>query len=128
VAAVIPNGTGPYAAPSGACLRWRTGTIVHNHRLSGRTFLVPLDGDCYSSGGKLTAGTVTALLGEANQLLITQSASLVVWSRPFLGTPAIPPTANTPGRAANPARLGSHGLVTSVTVKDTVAVLRSRRD
>lgn len=102
-------GTGPYSAPSGACITWLTDTITDRKRLRGRTFVVPLAGDMYQSDGSLASGTLSNLQGAADDLIAAQSASFVIWHR---------------GTGTD----GSNGLVTAARVADKAAILRSRRD
>ena len=103
------GGTGPYAAPAGACITWNTGTIANHRRLRGRTFIVPMNSDRFEDDGSLDPATITILQNAANALITSQSESFVIYHRKNGG-------------------VGSNGLVTSATVHDKVAVLRSRRD
>lgn len=124
-AAPVPAGgqvVGSFAAPSGAVVTWLTTGIVHSHRVRGRTFIVPLAGTSYQADGTLQDATAAAMRIEAAAFVTATAGSLAVWSRPFAGTPA------TGTRPANPARLGSSFVVAGSSVKDKVAVLRSRRD
>lgn len=103
------------------CLSLRTGTIVENRRLRGRAFLGPLAKRGEGDGSPLAqeisfAQTVgTALLDKG-----ISGPDLVVWHRPRAAS--IPPA---PPRAAS---AGASGVVTTTTVKDQFAILRSRRD
>lgn len=117
-------GSGPinYAAPVGSCITWLTDGIVAGHRVKGRTFIVPMSGEAFESNGTPTTFARDLVQQAAGDFIFSQNASLVVWSRPFLGSPA------TPTRAARPARVGSSHLVTAARVADKAAVLRSRRD
>lgn len=99
--------TGVWAAPVGAVVTWRTTTIVRGRRLRGRTFVVPLVGAAFEDNGTLSSTNLATLQSAANDLIA--DADLRVWSRP---------TASSPGTSAN---------VTSATVPDIAAVLRSRR-
>lgn len=102
--------TGVYAAPAGAVVNWVTGGIVNGRRLRGKTFIVPLATGAFDSDGSLGAFRTT-LLTAANTLL-TSAPGLAVWHRP-----------SAPGAVD-----GSSALITSASVPDLVAVLRSRRD
>lgn len=113
---------GSYAAPVGAVITWLTSTILDRKRLRGRTFAVPLAAGAFEANGTLSTATVTTLKAAGDQFIVEQGASAVVWHRPFAGAPAVPP------RAARPAHLGGHGLITTCRVPDLAAVLRSRRD
>jgi hypothetical protein len=111
-----------YAAAAGALVRFSTTTIVHGHRLRGRMFVVPVNSVNFSTSGGISSSMQTAMQTAASSLVSGFSGSLVVWSRPFDGTPA------AGGRPANPARSGSNGIVTGATVPAAMCVLRSRRD
>lgn len=118
------SGTDPssYSAPSGATVRWNTAGIVNSRRVRGRTFLVPLAGSQYQPDGTISSFALPLLQAPAASLVNAIPGNMVVWSRPFAGRAA---TASLP---AIPARLGSHHVVTGSSVRDVVAVLRSRRD
>lgn len=104
------NGTlGPYSAPSGAAIEWRTGATVGNRRLVGRTFVVPLSQTSYDSDGTLTQAAHAALQLAANNYADESVSAPVVWSRPRPGRPGVSATIN------------------AARVRDSVAVLRSRR-
>jgi len=101
---------GPTA--TGLCVTWRTGGIVNNKRVRGRSFLVPVAATKIQSDGTPTMQALT----EAGQWASTMEGGLspygdlVVWHRPI----------NDLG--------GSSHIVTSHTITDQFAVLRSRRD
>lgn len=98
------------AAGVGACVTWITGVIIAGHRVTGRTFLVPLSVDSYDTSGTLTEACKTAI-GEFATELLTHT-SLAVWHRP-----------TSPG--------ASDGAVASCVgyrLRDKVAILTSRRD
>lgn len=119
---IVGQQVGGYAGPAGCMLRWNTNGIVGRRRVRGRTFLVPLAATNYNTVGQILPAVVSGIAASANAFVFEQSLDFVIWSRPFIGAPA------TPTRAARPARLGSHSLVTSATVPTKVVVLRSRRD
>lgn len=103
--------TGPYSAASGAVVNWNTGAYKSGRRVRGRTFLVPLASSSYDGRGDLSSGALSDI--RAGAAILTGGSSLlpfVVWSRPVNGS----------GGTAHP--------VTSATVPDLGAVLRSRRD
>lgn len=105
------SGSGGYSAASGAVVNWNTAAYRNGRRVRGRTFLVPLAAGAYDSNGDLSGGALTMIRGATAHL--TSGASVmpfVVWSRPGRGS----------GGSAEP--------VTSATVPDLGAVLRSRRD
>lgn len=103
------TGTGVWAAGVGASVRWRTATIHAGHRVSGRTYLVPLNAFCYGSDGTLDTPALTDLRTASTTLAGASSNNLTIWSRPKPGFPGV----------AAP--------VISATVADTVSTLRSRR-
>jgi hypothetical protein len=112
-AARVGTGTGVYSAASGAVVNWYTGGVVRGRRVRGRTFLVPISGNALSGDGTLDNTNAAALRTNTAPLISTTGAGdLGVWSRP-----------TAPG-----ATDGSWHLVTSFTIPDKVAVLRSRRD
>jgi len=121
-AVVQCTGIGTYAAPCGGLIRWETGVIKDGRRLRGRTFVVPLINGQYQNDGSLDPTTLTYLLSAAQILVTQQSASMVVWHRPFKGAPAVGT------KPARPSHLGGHSLVTGASIPDKVVVLRSRRD
>lgn len=98
-----------------ALIRLNTSAFIHSRRLRGRIF-VPALGESNNVGG-LPTSTLRASLDAAAEALIADAAApLVVWSRPFAGTPE------------NPPRIGSFSSVDSSDVSVKWAVLRSRRD
>lgn len=107
-ASVSSTGTGAYAAPAGARWDWGTPAIVAGRRLKGRTFLVPIAGAHYDSVGTLTSGAIGSMTTAGTAFIddgIFVSSNPVVWSR-------------------------THGVVadiTTFTIPDQVAVLRSRK-
>lgn len=111
-----------YAAPVGCMAKWSTADVVHGHRVKGRTFFVPITATQYQNNGTINTASLTPMTTAVTDFQISQDGSLVVWSRPFAGTPAVGT------RPANPARVGSAHIVTSATMPDKAVVLRSRRD
>lgn len=106
----------PYAAPTGGLVRWTTTTIVAGRRLRGRIFIVPMTTNVWETNGTMTTATRDLLQTSASTLISAFEGQLVVWARPFAGTPG------------NPSRAGSHGIVTGAQVPDMAVTLRSRRD
>lgn len=104
------GGIGP--SPAGACVTWRTPEVKNGHRVMGRTFLVPLHSGAFQTDGTLMASTVTSAMEFADAMGDAGATDLVhvVWSRPVNGSGGT-----------------KHGI-TSATVRDKTAVLRSRRD
>jgi hypothetical protein len=110
---VTGTATGAYSAPSGAVVNWRTSSIVAGRKVRGRTFLVPLGPIAYQANGTLADNVRTDINTAASimaNVALGSPAKLGVWHR-----------------AVNGAG-GVHVPVTSATVPDMAAVLRSRRD
>lgn len=106
-------GAGGYPAASGAVINWLTNGFHEGRRVRGRTFIVPLYSNKYGADGSLDGATVTSLAAAAAALGDTGgSPNLGVWKRP-----------SGPG-----ATDGLFHTVTSTSVPDLAAVLRSRRD
>lgn len=101
--------TGSYAGPCGASVRWDTGTVLHGHRLRGRTYIVPLADSCYQNDGSLATAQLSTLNVAAAGLVTAAAGALVVWNRP------------------KPGVAGGFSAVNGSSVADRVAVLRSRR-
>lgn len=120
----IVNGTSgaPYMAPAGAVINWVSATILDGRRVRGRTFVVPIAGEAEQVDGSLSAGVLGTLSGAASGLVIAEAGGFCIWHRPRAAKPA------DGSRPAVTARAGGHALVTSHSVPDLVAVLRSRRD
>lgn len=113
------NGTGAatYSAPSGAAVEWRTAGLRRGRRVRGRTFLVPLGSNAYQEDGSLTPIALLAINGFIDEMVATDGAALMVWSRPV----------RNPDTGAIEEE-GEAFRIWSGTVRDRVAVLRSRRD
>lgn len=108
------TGTGPFAAPTGACIIWRTTTAVNGRFLKGKTFMVPLVGGCFEGNGTLMGEHITGITTDSTVMALRESvvgavADLAVWHRPINGA----------GGSAFPVK--------SVSVADRAAVLTSRR-
>lgn len=101
---------GPYAAPVGAVINWKTSAIHSGRRVRGRVFLVPLGGDRFQSDGTLLDATRTQLLSAGNNLA---TGALSVWARP---------------KGPPPVVAGAEYDVNGVSVPDKACILRSRRD
>lgn len=95
-----------YAGNAGVAIDWHTQTFIAGHRLRGRTFLVPFT-DCFASDGTLDALGRQAIANAALALW-DNSSIMVVWHRPVGGAG------------------GSSAQITSATVTDRTAILRSR--
>lgn len=107
---VTGTSSGTVAGPAGACITLNTVTIFDGRRVRGRLFMVPLAAIAYGADGTLDDGVRGSLVTLGNALMA--AGPLVVWHRP---KPTSPGT-------------GGWAAVTSVSVRDKVAVLRSRRD
>jgi len=103
-------GAGPYSAPSGCAVRWNTAGVVGGRLVKGHSFIVPLSNSAYQSDGSLASAAITALQNAANASIATQALPRVVYSRP---------TATRP--------LGVFSPITTASIPDRAAVLRSRR-
>lgn len=107
------SGTASYAAAVGAVVTWRTGGIRNGRRIRGRTFLVPLSSTAFAPDGTLAVAFINTLEPGATALINgTGTPDLGVWARP-----------SGPG-----ATDGVWNVVTSYSIPDMGAVLRSRRD
>lgn len=122
-ASILGTGGGAWAAPAGATAQWSTASYLFGRRVKGRTYLVPLTGSAFQSDGTLLGTAQTTLAGAA-AALVAGGSNLVVYTRPRKAAPANPVT----GKPAVTARAGASSLVVSGTVRDIVAVLKSRRD
>lgn len=111
--------TGGYAAPAGAVVTWRTPELnFFGHLMKGRTFIVPLGQSAFQNNGTLD-DTFKGILQTKAADVVTTGAP-VVYERHSDG-----PDADHPDRVAHD---GKAALVTSATVNDRAAVLRSRRN
>lgn len=110
-AQVVGGGGANYSAATGAVVNWNTQDYVNGRRVRGRTFLVPLASSAFDAQGDLAGLTLTPLRAAAEALVTaTVDAPLAVWHRPVGGAG------------------GSSHVVSSSSVPDLGAVLRSRRD
>lgn len=113
-ASVACSGSGTCALPAGASVRWNTSTVVNGRMIRGRTFIVPLVSTSYESNGSLVSTYLTASIAAAAAVRTASLASgtwtRAIWHRPVGGAG------------------GATGEVMSSSVKDIVAVLKSRRD
>lgn len=108
---VTGSGGANYSAATGAVVNWNTSDYVNGRRVRGRTFLVPLDSGAFDSQGDLSSDALSQIrLGAENLVTAALEHPLCVWHRPSGGAG------------------GSAHVVSSSTVPDLGAVLRSRRD
>lgn len=106
-----PTGTSSYAGPVGAVVNWNTADYRFGRRIRGRTFLVPLANSAYEGDGTLSDPALAAVRDFADELVGNAGGpEFGVWSRPREGAG------------------GVFATVTSASVPDMAAVLRSRRD
>jgi hypothetical protein len=119
----VGGSIGPYSAASGACVNWYTNGIRNGRRIRGRAFMVPIGSNGMENNGTLN-GTALTSWRTATAVLIdgTGTGDLGVWARP---TPILNPD-GTPTGEHNPD--GEWSVVTSYSIPDKAAVLRSRRD
>lgn len=110
-ASVSGGSEATYSAASGAVVNWNTTAYRNGRRVRGRTFLVPLASDAYDAQGDLNAAVINDIRDGAQALIANPGpVPMVVWSRPVNGAG------------------GQIAPVTSASVPDLGAVLRSRRD
>jgi hypothetical protein len=106
-------GPAPFAAIAGACIIWRTATFIAGRQLKGKTFVVPMANSAYDTDGTILAGRLADLRAAAIGLGLPGAfpveERLVAWHRPVGGTG------------------GSATTVSSTSVNDRVAYLKSRR-
>jgi hypothetical protein len=108
-----------FSGSSGAMVRWITSTVVQGHRLSGRTYLVPLIVTAYDANGSLSSSALTTLQNAASALVTAYAGKFVVYHKHVdADSGATPPTLGSPGAV---------GAVSSSIVPDLAVVLRSRR-
>lgn len=114
------------ADPVGACVKWLTADIHFGHRVTGRTFMVPGIKDLFADG-TINDSVVTSMRTAALAMVTAASGNLIVWTRPFAGTPEWTDVHGVthPARAAHD---GAIAQVTDAAVPDKAVVLRSRRD
>lgn len=125
---VVPTATLQGTAPVGflpissmVLLRLNTSTFSDGSRLQGRAFIGPVAASVEGDGTP-TASMITSALAMGTALQdvgISGLPVIGVWRRPRAANPLKP---------LLPARVGSFAPITSITVPDKFAVLRSRRD
>jgi hypothetical protein len=120
VTSVACGGGGVFAAPAGAGIDWLTTTVHGSRRMQGRTFIVPLFGSAYDSGGAILDAYVTTIATAAEAMRTASGPTFGVWGRPTYVVPATdPPTIDRPGL---------WGPAVSSRVPDKTFILTSRRD
>lgn len=111
--AAVVTGSGSASmgpGPAGACVSLGTDGVNRGRRVRGRVFLVPIAVGWFQNDGTLVPATIPLIEGAFTTWRTSAAYETLVWSRPRLGA----------GGAAFP--------ILSSTVRDRVAVLRSRRD
>lgn len=117
-AAVTGTASGDSVAKSSMVLiRWVTADIVDNRVVKGRTYIPGALSTMITSNGGVESALRTDVLNAAEALIAGTGGTLSVWHRPK-SNGASPPVYSG----------GSSHLVTSASVWDQFAVLRSRRD
>jgi hypothetical protein len=117
--AVAGPGSAGHAGGVGACSSWGTAAVHGTRRLRGRTFIVPLAANQYESNGTIVGSSLTQLRDATTTLAAV--ANFGVWGRPR-------DAYTDEDGDIHPALTGEWAACTSGTVKDKVAILRSRRD
>lgn len=103
----------PYSAATGAVMTLRTAGVRNGRRVRGRTFIVPTASSIFATDGTLGDANITTIQSAATTLIgAAASIRLGVYARP-----------TTKGGTD-----GQWYPITSATVPDLAAVLRSRRD
>lgn len=106
---------GSYSGASGVCITWRTAGVRNGRRVRGRTFLVPTANNIYQSDGTIDGTHLNEFVNSANALADQAAVlKLGVWCRPTV-------TNGVPNED------GAFHPITSASVPDMAAVLRSRR-
>jgi hypothetical protein len=103
-----------YAAGVGARIKWHTGGIRNGRRVTGSTFLVPLDGNKYDAQGTIGAAHLATMVTTATSVIGSAGNALCVYSKPGVD------------KNGNPLA-GQSSVVTVASVPDVVSWLRSRR-
>lgn len=106
---VVGTGSGQYALGVGLRIRWDTAGIVAGRRVRGSTFIVPVMSSTFTGSGALDDTVRGTFATAAGTLAASVPAALTIWSRPTA------------------TRAGAISQVTSASVPDKVAWLRSRR-
>jgi len=125
-APAVVNGAGPDTSrlpiATALLVKYGTSTFLSGRRIQGRSFISPLYSQMGDGVGTPTepARALGIAFGDALMDAGLTPLPFVVWRRPRAADPdATPPVT---------ARDGALAVVTSVTVPDKFAVLRSRRD
>lgn len=110
-AAVVGAGATQFSSLSGACVIWKTSTVINSRQLRGKTFLVPLASGVYDVGGGIVANRLSDMRSAAIALATPGAfpaiEQLVAWHRPVGGTGGSAATTNTASVANRAAFLTS---------------------
>lgn len=105
-AVITGNSGAAFAGNSGYAIEWNTGVVVGGRRLKGRTYMVPAVG-VFDADGTLSAAALSAI-DSAAETFLGGPPEWRVWHRPTA------------------TEEGSSSPITSVTIRDRAAILRSR--
>lgn len=108
--------SGAYAGAAGAVVLWKTSQVIHGRRPMGKTYLVPLSSNSFeATNGSLTSAFLSASQSAVDAFIASASPNFQVWHRPLVDA------------LGNITRPGGMATVTSGSVPDMSAVMRSRR-
>lgn len=107
--AIAGGNSGAFAVGVGMRVKWNTSTVIAGRRVGGSTFIVPIVGGSFDTGGLPLTTTVSALQDAADDLVDLSDDTMRVWHRPKVASP------------------GAVAAVQSATVPRKVSTLRSRR-
>lgn len=110
-----------FASPVGACVTWISDGVPWGYRVKGRTFLVPLAAVAFAEDGTLDNTKRGNMAGAAAELVTSATGNMKIWNRPRELEVREPPLEDITQRD------GTSWDVISSTVRDSPAVLRSRR-
>lgn len=108
-ASVTGAGAGGWAGGIGVKVNWETDAVISGRRLVGHTYWVPAASGCFDTDGTLTAAAITDFRNPSNAYLTA------------LGS------AGLEGRVVSLTSTSSVSITTA-TVTDKSAIMRSRRD
>lgn len=108
----------PFSGASGAYVRWLTNAVLNGRRLSGRTYLVPLNQLQYGNDGSLSTTAQSTITTAASALITSYAGSLTCYGPPR--------DAGTLG-PGDPGKAAINSPIIAAVVPDIAAVMRSRR-
>jgi len=106
---------GPTA--TGVVISWTTSGIHRGRHVRGRTFVVPINANAYTTAGVPSAAAVSAATGAGTALIGASGATFGIWCRP-----------RPPASGIGPVEAGAWFPAVTCHVPSMPAVLRSRRD